>query len=187
LRFSQDRRSCYARTRGSYGGASPRFSSARAGVSVRVDQQRGSGVVSSVPRRRLRHGEPQRPRPARQRRLTRRQLSHAAAAALTAASTSPGDAEDTSAKGSPRKGLTAWKTGPEPFALRLGLLTSRTSRWFLSLSSPPTTGASGFSVRQRSESLRRMEYLTMPGWRSRCRLTHPRCAGRSSGGPRSQA
>ena len=46
---------------------------------------------------------------------------------------------------------------------------------------------SGFSVRQRSESLRRMEYLTMPGWRSRCRLTHPRCAGRSSGRPRSQA
>ena len=110
-----------------------------------------------------------------------------AAAALTAASTSPGDAEDTSAKGSPRKGFTAWKTGPEPFALRLGLLTSRTSRWFLSLGFPPTTGASGFSVRQRSESLRRMEYLTMPGWRSRCRLTHPRCAGRSSGGPRSQA
>jgi hypothetical protein len=34
------------------------------------------------------------------------------------------DAEDTSAKGSPRKGFTAWKTGPEPFALRLGLLTS---------------------------------------------------------------
>ena len=32
-----------------------------------------------------------------------------------------------------------------------------------------------------------MEYLTMPGWRSRCRLTHPRCAGRSSGRPRSQA
>jgi hypothetical protein len=107
-------------------------------ATARLDQQRGSGVVLSVPRRRLRHGEPQRPRPARQRRLTRRQLSHAAAPALTAASTSLGAAEDTSAKGSPRKGFTAWKPGPEPFALRLGLLTSRTSRWFLSLGSPPT-------------------------------------------------
>jgi predicted N-acetyltransferase YhbS len=40
---------------------------------------------------------------------------------LTAASTSLGDAEDTSAKGSPRKGFTAWKTGSRAVRTALGI------------------------------------------------------------------